>query len=57
MNAIKRIARYNKATVGALAPIVAQLIGTLFALEPEVTAAIATLLVAAGVWLVPNKPA
>lgn len=57
MRAFGVLAPYNKAMVALLVPAIASLIGTLFGLDAEVTAAIATLLGAIGVAWVPNMTA
>ena len=47
--------QFNKASAGGLAAAIVGLVGVLFEVEPEVLAAISTVLTAVIVYLVPNK--
>lgn len=55
MNPIKRIAPYNKFTVAVVVPLIAQLLGAVFMLTPEVSDALSILIGAVAVLFVPNK--
>ncbi len=48
--------RFNKATAAALAGALVTLVAAFWAPDPEVQGALQTLLTAALVWLVPNRP-